>query len=1263
MVVTAGHLSHDRAEMEIQETSEELHFQLAESQQQFEDLKEKFLISQATAYSLAKQLNKYKCEEDKDIIDSVLRDEVQFIEQKLAEKLRAEMEIQEINEDLQFQLVESQLQFEELKEKFLISQATAYSLAKRLNTYKCEEDKDIIDSVLRDEVQFIEEKLAEKLRAEMEIQESNKYLHLQLSERHLQFEDLKEKFLISQATAYSLAKQLHKYKCEEDKDIIDSVLRDEVQFIEEKLAEKLRQAEELRQYKALVHSQAKELTQLREKLREGRDASRSLYQHLKALLTPGDPDKSQDQHLQVQLAEGHRLAERLVNKLSPESDEDEDEGVTDEEVEKVQESPAPRGVQKAEEKEVPQDSLEECAVPRPNSHGASASNQPHRSATVTFEGDKVDPALFVDSECSQDEGEETSNILPGNQKDHEKEEGKAPVPPRLSQELPEVKDQEVPEDSFEEIYLTPSVQRDLSDCHQPYSGILSTLDDQLTCSALDVASPTHETCPQGTCSGHLSYYLSEGQTSQTQPESNTLVPNCLGLQLDQGFDCGNGLARRGLSSTTCNFTELVLEPSVGMENPPQLEDDALEGSSTQWRQVTGHTHASGVWKPKMIQRKLRSSKWTPYSSRLGCRGNQKDHGEEEGKAPVAPRLSQELPEVEEQEVPEDSLDEICLTPSVQHDLSDCHQPYSGTLSSLDDQLTCSVLDVTSPTQDTCPQGSCSEDLIYYLSEVQVSQTQLEPSTLEPNCLPFQELVLEPSVGMKNPPQLEDDALEGSADNTQGHQVTGHIHASSVLKPKMIKRKLRFSKWIPWPSRLGCRGNQKDHEKEEGKAPVSPRLSQELPEVKDQEVPEDSLEEICLTPSVQRDLSDCHQPYSSTLSSLDDQLTCSALDVASPIQETCPQGTCSGDLSYFLSEVQASQTQLEQSTQVPISLGPQLDQGFNCGNSLARWDLSSTTCDFTADADSGTQCPFQELVLEPSVGIKNPPQLEDDALEGSADNTQWRQVTGHIHASSVWKPKKIKRKLWSSKRIPYPSCLGCRAPTQETSPQGTCSGDLSYYLSEVQASQTQLEPCTLVPNYLGLQMDQGFDCGNGLASQCLSSTACSFIAKADSGIQCPFQELVLEPSVGLKNTPQLEDDALEGSADNTQGHQVTGHIHASGVWKPKMIKRKLRFSKWIPWPSRLGCRGNQKDHEKEEGKAPVPPRLSQELPEVKEQEVPEDSLEEIYLTPSVQRDLSDCHQPYSGTLSSLDDQLTCSALDVACTRYYQKDAKDERMPKK
>ncbi|XP_017718480.1 PREDICTED: neuroblastoma breakpoint family member 4-like, partial [Rhinopithecus bieti] len=208
--------------------------------------------------------------------------------------------------------------------------------------------------------------------------------------------------------------------------------------------------------------------------------------------------------------------------------------------------------------------------------------------------------------------------------------------------------------------------------------------------------------------------------------------------------------------------------------------------------------------------------------------------------------------------------------------------------------------------------------------------------------------------------------------------------------------------------------EKDQEEVEDQDPPRPRLIQELPEVEEQKIPEDSVDEVYLTPLVHCDLSDCHQPYSSTLSSLENQLACSALDIASPTKTACPQGTWSGDLSHHLSEVQASQAQLEPSTLVPSCLRLQLDQGFYCGNGLARRGLSSTTCSFAANADSGNQQPFQEIVCKPSLGMKNPPQLEDDALEGSADNTQGCQVIGQIHASSVLKPKIIKRKLPFSK---------------------------------------------------------------------------------------------------------------------------------------------------------------------------------------------------------------------------------------------------------
>ncbi|XP_058392172.1 neuroblastoma breakpoint family member 6-like protein [Diceros bicornis minor] len=65
---------------------EELQSQLAKSKQDFRDLREKFLISQVTAYILANQLQKYKCGECKGIVESVLKKELHSNEGNLAEK-------------------------------------------------------------------------------------------------------------------------------------------------------------------------------------------------------------------------------------------------------------------------------------------------------------------------------------------------------------------------------------------------------------------------------------------------------------------------------------------------------------------------------------------------------------------------------------------------------------------------------------------------------------------------------------------------------------------------------------------------------------------------------------------------------------------------------------------------------------------------------------------------------------------------------------------------------------------------------------------------------------------------------------------------------------------------------------------------------------------------------------------------------------------------------------------------------------------------
>uniref|UniRef100_A0A2K6DW59 Olduvai domain-containing protein n=1 Tax=Macaca nemestrina TaxID=9545 RepID=A0A2K6DW59_MACNE len=579
-------------------------------------------------------------------------------------------------------------------------------------------------------------------RAEMNILEINKELRSQLAESNQQFRDLKEKFLITQATTYSLANQLKKYKCEEYKDIIDSVLRDELQFVE-KLAEKLRQAEELGQYKALVHSQARELTQLREKLQEGRDASCSLNQHFKALLTPDDLDKFQGQDLREQLAEGHRLAEQLLHKLSP--------GLLGRQclVGLIFCSFLSHRAHQRQ-KGSPQDSRRDCChlFQIVTTHLTPTSSQEHQ---ITSEETKSTLALVCrDHEPSHDERKEKGVL----------------------------------QDLLEECVFSHSRHHDISNSYLHHEVTFLALDEEKVCSAQDVA----------------------------RDYSNS--------KWDE--------APLGFLEKQNNLEEVKGKQTID----PRLSRGPLRGDK---REVPQESLDGCCLTPSILPELPHS--YCPYGSTLYCfeemqvslalvDKTEKDQEELEDQDPPCPRLIQDLPEVKEQEIPEDSVDEVYLTPLVHRDLSDCHQPYSSTLSSLEDQLACSALDIASPTKRACPQGTWSADLSYHLSEVQASQAQLEPKCLRlqldqgnglarqglssttcsfsanahsGNQWPFQELVLEPSLGMKNPPQLDDDALKGSADNTQGHQVIGQIHASSVLKPKIIKRKFSFSKW-----RLACR---------------------------------------------------------------------------------------------------------------------------------------------------------------------------------------------------------------------------------------------------------------------------------------------------------------------------------------------------------------------------------------------------------------------------------------------------------------------------
>lgn len=78
-----------------------------------------------------------------------------------------------------------------------------------------------------------------------------------------------------------------------------------------------------RKYDSLIQAQARELSHLRQKLREGRGVSHTLTQHLKdttksfeELLRGTDIDYYMGQSFREHLAQGNQLAERLSSKLS-----------------------------------------------------------------------------------------------------------------------------------------------------------------------------------------------------------------------------------------------------------------------------------------------------------------------------------------------------------------------------------------------------------------------------------------------------------------------------------------------------------------------------------------------------------------------------------------------------------------------------------------------------------------------------------------------------------------------------------------------------------------------------------------------------------------------------------------------------------------------------------------------------------------------------------------------------------------------------------
>ncbi|XP_073906611.1 NBPF family member NBPF6-like protein isoform X2 [Castor canadensis] len=319
-------------------------------------------------------------------------------------------------------------------------------------------------------------------RADMNILEMNKKLCFQLEETKQQLRDFKEKFLISEATVYSLANQLWKYKCGDFK-VIESVLGEKLQPKEGELTETLVLTEKLRESNILIKDQARKLSQLEQKLQQGRDVSFLLSQHLKDLLTQDDSSDEQAPRFQEQLAEGCWLAECLVLKLSPGNHEEEG---NDNDYKWL----SPRLSREGQEervKETLEDSLDE---------GLRSS-----SSYIDFSKAHHHPSI---TDALLDDCEESSLDAAGTQDNKKQEEEEEPMIFRDLQEAADIS--AVLQHTVDEIYVAPSSCQDLCDVHQTPdtpastpeeqvgSGILDTDENQSGCQAQEGQEANYPVC-------------------------------------------------------------------------------------------------------------------------------------------------------------------------------------------------------------------------------------------------------------------------------------------------------------------------------------------------------------------------------------------------------------------------------------------------------------------------------------------------------------------------------------------------------------------------------------------------------------------------------------------------------------------------------------------------------------------------------------------------------------------------------------------------
>nr|XP_051708102.1 putative neuroblastoma breakpoint family member 5 isoform X1 [Oryctolagus cuniculus]XP_051708103.1 putative neuroblastoma breakpoint family member 5 isoform X1 [Oryctolagus cuniculus] len=308
-------------------------------------------------------------------------------------------------------------------------------------------------------------------------------LRSQLAKSQQDCWELQEKFLIAEATNFALAKELKKYNCEKFKNIIESILTKKL-HLEEPLAEKPTVPELLRHCRGILEDQDQELSQLRPKVQRGRNLDHILQQYLKDVLTVHDPETCTGQGFRRLLTEAVRLSVSLEDLLGAENIEEEETP--------AQGPVADRELLEVDEMETPQSSQQETSITGAVDHLPSDSCLPEGTVQMSPDAEDTHGVLGVDGEhaCSHKK-EEPVTVLPENQY-HEVEIQEQVVTHTSSRELPEEQEQEDPDDSLDECYLTPSISPVVSELdHSTWSSWCS-LEQQDMLSAPDANEKKHD---------------------------------------------------------------------------------------------------------------------------------------------------------------------------------------------------------------------------------------------------------------------------------------------------------------------------------------------------------------------------------------------------------------------------------------------------------------------------------------------------------------------------------------------------------------------------------------------------------------------------------------------------------------------------------------------------------------------------------------------------------------------------------------------------